>query len=380
MSGFEEAFAKVMAAEGINGDAFDKGGKHKYGISQRAYPDLNLDTLTKEDAKKIYKRDYWDKIKADELPANLRGTAFDAAVNQGVGFATRALAKAGGNPEDFNQLRADRYNSIVAKDPSQNRYIKGWMNRLNTYAEPGTYAPATNPPVTAPAAAPANTAPTPAPLAQTAPVGAPVKPVYPAAPGTFVTDDPSTWPAAPEKSWRERGNTRLPTDQSVPGQVPASISATGMGQAPAIPRGPSVGEQRMLDAREWGKADWEKKNAARGKQQLRWDSGKARHDAQVKEWEQRVAAAAADNERIAQFRAANGLAPLGASDQRKPAGFAPAAWNQARPADMPSQEEYLQQWPLPGAPNQAQLSQALRSLGSGDLLSTYLDPNFMRTR
>lgn len=177
MSGFEEAFAKVMAAEGINGDAFDKGGKHKYGISQRAYPDLNLDTLTKEDAKKIYKRDYWDKIKADELPANLRGTAFDAAVNQGVGFATQALAKAGGNPEDFNQLRADRYNSIVAKDPSQNRYIKGWMNRLNTYAEPGTYSPAANPPVTTPAAAPANTATTPTPLAQTAPVGAPVRSV-----------------------------------------------------------------------------------------------------------------------------------------------------------------------------------------------------------
>ena len=236
MSGFEEAFAKVMAAEGINGDAFDKGGKHKYGISQRAYPDLNLDTLTKEDAKKIYKRDYWDKIKADELPANLRGTAFDAAVNQGVGFATRALAKAGGNPEDFNQLRADRYNSIVAKDPSQNRYIKGWMNRLNTYAEPGTYAPAAstpaNPPVTAPAAAPANTATTPPPVASLAPVAAPVARGAVGAP--IRGDAPPMAVAAPVftpqmstliPDW-QRGALPVgrPAPQEVPREEPFSIS------------------------------------------------------------------------------------------------------------------------------------------------------------
>ena len=135
---FNDAFERLSTHEGWGDDgnrydSQDKGGRHRWGISERANPDLNFDTLTKDDAKRIFKERYWDAIKADDLPESIRGTAFDAAVNQGPGFARRALAEAGGDPEVFNQLRADRYNRIIERDPSQQRYLNGWMNRLNSY-------------------------------------------------------------------------------------------------------------------------------------------------------------------------------------------------------------------------------------------------------
>lgn len=36
----------------------DPGGKTKYGISQKAYPALNIKALTLNEVKKIYFRDY----------------------------------------------------------------------------------------------------------------------------------------------------------------------------------------------------------------------------------------------------------------------------------------------------------------------------------
>ena len=145
---FNEAFDRLAIHEGWGekGDRYDsqdKGGRHKWGISQRANPDLNFDTLTKEDAKSIFKRRYWDAIGADDLHPSIRATAFDAAVNQGPGFARKALQDSGNDPEAFNQLRADRYTRIAERDPSQERYLKGWMNRLNSYRDvPQQNAPA----------------------------------------------------------------------------------------------------------------------------------------------------------------------------------------------------------------------------------------------
>ena len=59
---FDEAFEKLMNLEGwakIVDDPHDKGGKTKFGISQKAYPNLNITALSLEDAKKIYFKDYW---------------------------------------------------------------------------------------------------------------------------------------------------------------------------------------------------------------------------------------------------------------------------------------------------------------------------------
>lgn len=92
---FQLALDHILLFEGgLVDHPKDPGGITKYGISLRAYPDLGADgirALTKEDAGVLYKRDYWDAMRCDELPAEIRLMAFDCAVNQGVGYARRML-------------------------------------------------------------------------------------------------------------------------------------------------------------------------------------------------------------------------------------------------------------------------------------------------
>lgn len=84
----------VLILEGkdeITNDPDDRGGLTKWGISQRAHPDVDIVNLTEEDAVEIYKRKYWDSIRADELPYPLDVLAFDMSVNHGPGRAVRFL-------------------------------------------------------------------------------------------------------------------------------------------------------------------------------------------------------------------------------------------------------------------------------------------------
>lgn len=69
----------------------DPGGETNFGISKASYPHVDIKALTRDDAKAIYKRDYWDDLKLDEVPAAMRLTVFDCAVNQGKHFATATL-------------------------------------------------------------------------------------------------------------------------------------------------------------------------------------------------------------------------------------------------------------------------------------------------
>lgn len=89
---FKQALEIVLAFEGaMSNDPNDPGGLTKYGISQKAYPDLDIAGLTREQAGLIYLRDYWNACRCDELPWPLRLPVFDAAVNQGQGTAAKIL-------------------------------------------------------------------------------------------------------------------------------------------------------------------------------------------------------------------------------------------------------------------------------------------------
>lgn len=96
---FDVAVAKVLEHEGgYVDDPRDPGGETKYGISKRAYPALDIKHITYDDAKAIYKRDYWDAL--PDLPDRLHDIVFDCAVNTGVSRAVRLLQGAvGTNPD-----------------------------------------------------------------------------------------------------------------------------------------------------------------------------------------------------------------------------------------------------------------------------------------
>jgi lysozyme family protein len=92
---FTTAINRTLGVEGgyVN-DPNDPGGETKFGISKRAYPDVDIKNLTREQAVAIYKRDFWDRAHIDAMPALLQYQALDFAVNSGIEIAVTQAAVA----------------------------------------------------------------------------------------------------------------------------------------------------------------------------------------------------------------------------------------------------------------------------------------------
>ena len=98
---FNQCFAIVVGEEGgLTNDAADPGGLTNWGISQAAYPSVNIRALTKDGAEAIYLRDYWTPAGCDKLPGPLALMVFDAAVNNGLERAKDWLQMAVGVKAD----------------------------------------------------------------------------------------------------------------------------------------------------------------------------------------------------------------------------------------------------------------------------------------
>ncbi|OZI23758.1 hypothetical protein CAL26_10025 [Bordetella genomosp. 9] len=98
---FDIACDRLLDAEGgyVN-DPNDPGGETKFGISKRSYPNVDIKNLTRDQAKSIYLRDFWNRINADKLPDGVAFQAFDFAVNSGIETAVRKLQRALGVADD----------------------------------------------------------------------------------------------------------------------------------------------------------------------------------------------------------------------------------------------------------------------------------------
>ena len=84
----------VDALEGGGKLITDQGGRTRWGISQRAYPTLDIEHLTRERAETLYHEDYWRPIRGYALPPALALCLFDTAVNHGPVKAVRLLQRA----------------------------------------------------------------------------------------------------------------------------------------------------------------------------------------------------------------------------------------------------------------------------------------------
>ncbi len=146
---FGTAFATLIGHEGgyVN-DKRDPGGETKFGISKRAYPDVDIAALTIDQAKAIYKRDYWDRARCSELPPAVAFQVFDTAVNSGIGQSIRFLQRAVGVADDgnvgpltINAVRrldaesvAARFNGhrleFMTKLSTWDVFGKGWAKRI----------------------------------------------------------------------------------------------------------------------------------------------------------------------------------------------------------------------------------------------------------
>jgi lysozyme family protein len=100
---FQIAINRLLDNEGgyVN-DPNDPGGETKWGISKSSYPNLDISTLTRDQAIAIYKSDFWDKINGDAMPPGIGFQVLDFAVNSGISTAIRALQRAVGVADDGN--------------------------------------------------------------------------------------------------------------------------------------------------------------------------------------------------------------------------------------------------------------------------------------
>ena len=124
---FEAAVADVLGEEGgyVNNPA-DPGGETNWGISKRAYPNVDIKNLTRDDAKAIYLKDYWQPLQPYGLSPLLQKIAFECAVNQGLERCKTLLASAKGQVDWF---QADRAMAYIA-NKNFNTFGKGWLRRL----------------------------------------------------------------------------------------------------------------------------------------------------------------------------------------------------------------------------------------------------------
>lgn len=151
---FNNAFNLILINEGgyVN-DPRDKGGETKYGISKKAYPNIDIKNLSLEQARAIYHRDYWQRCKCEFLPDALSVAVFDYAVNSGCRKAIRDLQEVLGVAVDgiignqtigaanripqrkvLSEYLDKRLNYLMSLK-SWTRYGNGWGNRIKRVRE-----------------------------------------------------------------------------------------------------------------------------------------------------------------------------------------------------------------------------------------------------
>lgn len=164
MTNFERAFNKVLESEGTHytDHPNDNGGPTKFGITIADYSrwcgkkvaSSDVKNMTMEEAKKIYKKFYWDSMKLDEIvDYGVAYAIFDQGVNKGVGKGVQlaqlaAKVKADGvmGPVSIVAINAMKpmefyveyffiaqlgYIDIVKRNSSQMVFLKGWINRTH---------------------------------------------------------------------------------------------------------------------------------------------------------------------------------------------------------------------------------------------------------
>jgi len=169
MANVDKLIPHILKWEGgakYTNDPLDRGGATKYGITlntlQSNHYDINHDgkvntedvkSLQIDDFKRILKSQYWDRWKADmitnqslanllvdwvwgsgkygiTIPQSLLGVPADEIVGQKTINALNSTNQR----IIYNKVweaRKEFYLNIVKINPSQSKWLRGWINRLN---------------------------------------------------------------------------------------------------------------------------------------------------------------------------------------------------------------------------------------------------------
>ena len=139
----------------------DPGGETNMGVTKRVYEDFggtkDMKDLEFDDVAPIYKQNYWDRVKGDQLPIGLDLCVFDFGVNAGTGRSAKYLQSLIGTTVDggigpntllaldnyveevgieeairgFQQKRQDFYESL----DTFKTFGRGWTRRVDETTE-----------------------------------------------------------------------------------------------------------------------------------------------------------------------------------------------------------------------------------------------------
>jgi lysozyme family protein len=165
ISNWDQAFKQMLASEGgftdderDNGNKLPDGrkGSTMLGVTQYNWEQYvghqvthdDMRKLTAVDVEPLYKKKYWDVVRADELPSGIDYLVFDMGVNAGPGRSIKLLQAAVGTTPDGG-LGPVTLAAVLAADPvvliekfSQEKeafyrglekftvYGEGWLNRV----------------------------------------------------------------------------------------------------------------------------------------------------------------------------------------------------------------------------------------------------------
>ena len=102
---FDECLKMLLHHEGgyVNHPS-DPGGETNLGVTKKVYQEWggtkDMKDLTVEDGAPIYKKNYWDRCKCDDLESGVDWVVFDWAVNSGTGRSAKAIQKICGASQD----------------------------------------------------------------------------------------------------------------------------------------------------------------------------------------------------------------------------------------------------------------------------------------
>ena len=133
---FDIACDRLLKNEGgYNNIPEDPGGETNWGISKRQYPNVDIANLSRDEAKEIYRRDYWEPL-LDANPA-IKYQVFDFAVNGGLSVAVQKLQFAIGVADDghWGPVSAAKLSSMDVNDV----LMRFNAQRLKFYAKLSTF-------------------------------------------------------------------------------------------------------------------------------------------------------------------------------------------------------------------------------------------------
>lgn len=189
MADFEKAFDETMWHEGgYANDPDDRGGETYRGIARKFHDNwsgwtiidnlqangvdsanFRMNDALQNMVKLFYQKNYWDKFVGKEIAnQEVANKLFDISVNMGVGRAKRFLQEAinllnrngnltpdiavdglvgsktiaglsdlfkAGDEKNvlkvLNLLQSEKYLVICRRDPTQEKFLRGWMSRIS---------------------------------------------------------------------------------------------------------------------------------------------------------------------------------------------------------------------------------------------------------